>query len=113
MNKYNITRKAAKATKLIMFMLICAGFVLLWVIIIRRVFSPPAGAGLSRQESHLFAMTPDAPPRFYLTIERQRIMRDEGIYKGDIDGIRGPLTIAAEKEHAKLYNQWCARQEMK
>ncbi len=55
----------------------------------------------------------DAPARFYSTIEKQRIMRDEGSYKGPIDGLRGTLTIDAEIEHAKLYNDWCNRQEMK
>lgn len=108
----NISPKARQAAKLIGFICVCAGFVLICAFILRRVFSPPVGSGQYRQDSHLSAITPDAPARFYSTIERQRIMRDERIYKGPIDGKRGPLTIAAEKEHAKLYNNWCNRQEM-
>ncbi len=113
MNKYNISPKAAEAAKAIVFICICAGFILVWVVIVRRVFSPPGEPGQHRQTSHLSAMMPDAPVRFYSTIERQRIMQKEGIYKGLIDGKRGDLTITAEKEHAKLYNDWCNRQEMK
>ncbi len=71
----------------------------------REVFSPPGGpadAPQAKQAHH--------PARFYSTIERQRILRDEGIYHGDIDGKRGDLTIAAEQEHAKLYNEWMAKE---
>lgn len=56
---------------------------------------------------------PDAPARFYSCIEKQRIMRDEGIYHGEIDGDRGPLTIAAEAEHARLYGDWAAKETAK
>lgn len=78
----------------------------LWALSI--AFPPPQGGFVAispvAQAHHIL----DGPPRFYSTIEKQRIMRDEGFYKGPIDGLRGTLTIDAEIEHAKLYNNWCA-----
>jgi len=35
--------------------------------------------------------------------ERQRVMQDVGFYTGDIDNVRGDLTIAAEKKYYRWY----------
>lgn len=40
--------------------------------------------------------------RLYTISERQYILKDLGFYKGPIDGLRGTLTIDAEK----LYYRW-------
>ena len=81
----------------------------IWGVQRYKHFHHPSSTIAASDES---AAIDTCPARFYSTIERQRIMRDEGIYKGPIDGKRGDLTITAEIEHAKLYNDWCNRQEM-
>ncbi len=70
--------------------------------------SPPNGSGVTRP-----SFSTDAPARFYYTVERQRIMRGEGIYTGKIDGFDGPLTRAAVVKHNQLYNDWCAKEDAK
>ncbi len=89
-----------------------------------NVFSPPEqGAEVSRTEAPVLNSFSSPPSeaatsdklvaRFYSCIEKQRIMRDEGFYHGKIDGDRGPLTISAEKKHATLYMDWCAKEVAK
>ncbi len=78
------------------------------VFVIEKVFSPPNGSGVTRP-----SFSTDAPARFYYTVERQRIMRDEGVYTGKIDGFDGPLTRAAVVKHNQLYNDWCAKEDAK
>jgi len=41
--------------------------------------------------------------RLRTVCERQRVMRDVGFYTGDIDNVRGDLTIAAEKQYYRWY----------
>ena len=41
--------------------------------------------------------------RLLTTSERQRILRDEGLYHSPIDDIRGPNTIAAENLYFQKY----------
>ncbi len=100
-----VTAKAKQATKLILTCIIMS--LSFWVVYeLCRSVSSTSSAGPEQHQVE----SPDAPARFYSVIERQRILRNAGFYTGHIDGIRGPLTIAAEKKYALLYNDWCARQ---
>ena len=98
-----VTKKAAEATKIILVLcLICLTFA--------------AGYGVCRCVQYFSSPSPQSGavsntavpdtliPRFYTKLEEQRIMRDEGVYLGPIDGLDGPLTQAARVKHNRLYN---------
>lgn len=46
--------------------------------------------------------------RLRTTCERQYVMRDLGFYTGNIDNVRGDLTIAAEKRYFRWYGHCAA-----
>lgn len=46
---------------------------------------------------------PESIVRLREVCERQRIMRDVGFYTGDIDNVRGDLTVTAEKQYYRWY----------
>ena len=85
-----------------------------WLLVLSLAFGAAccwSGIQVGRREVAAAAVPvvdANCPPRFYTTLERQRIMRDLGFYHGKIDGLRGPLTIAAEKQYAEWYNSQMA-----
>ncbi len=106
MNKYNISPKAKEAVKLIGFICICAGFILVWFIIVRRVFSPPEPvAETSRVE---------APAHLPSITEIQQMINDRG-YTIKVDGMvcgacYNPDHSETQENWDLAYNDQCARE---
>ena len=101
-----VTPKAAEASALII-VFILAGIIAAVVVFCTQFSSPSPQSGAVSNTA-----VPDTlVPRFYTTLEEQRIMRDERLYTGPIDGLDGPLTQAARVKHDRLYCDQMAQEE--
>ena len=106
-----VTKKGKEATILIAVLcLICLTFAVGYgVCRAAKYFSSPSPQSGAVSNT---AVPDTLIPRFYTTLEQQRIMRDEGLYTGPIDGLDGPLTQAARVKHDRLYNDQQAAKDL-